>query len=186
VGVRSYTVLPDDFYLLCSDGLTDVLEEPQIVEGLELVKVPEEQSRLLADLAKSAGADDNIAALVISCKSPAGASSKIKRQPLRVRPQPQRVTAPPASTSEGSSPEIIIIGPEPDDDVSSPEIHVVPAESSSAKLVATMQGFLGPMRPARKRASRRPRSGETTLLCSSCGGAMAPDAGQCPHCGTTI
>jgi len=184
VSVRSHNVAAGDIYLLCSDGLTDVLDDAQIIEALELVKVPEEQVRLLVDLAKSNGGDDNIAAVVISCKSPSGLVAKAGRTPLRARPQPQRVSAAPAATSEGSSPEIIVIGPEPDDDGES-SIHVVPRESSNAKLVTTMQGFLGPMRPGRKRPPR-PRSGETTLLCSACGGSMPPESAQCPHCGVTI
>ncbi len=185
VSVRSYNVASGDLYLLCSDGLTDVLDEAQIVEALELVKVPEEQVRLLVDLAKSNGGDDNIAAVVISCKAPSGLIAKAGRVPLRVRPQPQRASVPAATGPEGSSPEIIVIGPESEDDGSSP-IHVVPRESSNAKLVTTMQGFLGPMRPGRKRPPARPRSGDTTLLCSACGGSMPPESAQCPHCGVTI
>ncbi|HEY8426954.1 MAG TPA: protein phosphatase 2C domain-containing protein, partial [Sandaracinaceae bacterium] len=66
VSVRTYEVAPGDRYLLCSDGLTDEVDDGQIAQALSLGGTPEEQVRLLIDLATDGGARDNIAVVVLT------------------------------------------------------------------------------------------------------------------------
>jgi protein phosphatase len=68
VGVRpsleldtiSGTVLPQDLFLLCSDGLTDMVEDNEIEDILKKNSKLEEKSLLLVEHAKEAGGKDNI------------------------------------------------------------------------------------------------------------------------------
>jgi protein phosphatase len=73
VGVKK-TIVPDfltgkalegDLFLLCSDGLTDMIADREIVDVLRSVdSVPEKTEKLIA-LAKSAGGRDNITVVLI-------------------------------------------------------------------------------------------------------------------------
>ena len=67
VAVRSLRVLPDDLYLLCTDGLTGALDDERIEEMLGEARLPSDHAKALIDAALSAGAQDNIAALVVAC-----------------------------------------------------------------------------------------------------------------------
>jgi protein phosphatase len=52
--------LPGDLFLLCSDGLTDMVDDPLIQEALSLNGTTREKADKLIALAKSAGGHDNI------------------------------------------------------------------------------------------------------------------------------
>ena len=52
--------LPGDLFLLCSDGLTDMVDDPLIQEALSLNGAIREKADKLIALAKSAGGHDNI------------------------------------------------------------------------------------------------------------------------------
>jgi PPM family protein phosphatase len=54
-----------DRFLLCSDGLTNELEEPEIAQVLSSVSDPQEASDLLVRAARSHGGSDNITAVVV-------------------------------------------------------------------------------------------------------------------------
>ncbi len=54
-----------DVYLLCSDGLTDVLSDEDIAQVLESHEDPEEASQRLVDRAYRRGSTDNITAVVV-------------------------------------------------------------------------------------------------------------------------
>lgn len=51
---------PGDIFLLCSDGLTDMIEDPAIREALLLPLGLEQKADRLIELAKAAGGKDNI------------------------------------------------------------------------------------------------------------------------------
>lgn len=57
----------DDFFLICSDGLSDLLSDKEIAEVLsrETLRL-EEKVRLLVHLAKSHGGQDNITVLLVN------------------------------------------------------------------------------------------------------------------------
>jgi serine/threonine protein phosphatase PrpC len=58
-------VRPGDVFLLCTDGLTDVLEDARLAEIL-LDNDPEDAPYALADAALTAGAEDNVTLIVVA------------------------------------------------------------------------------------------------------------------------
>ena len=61
-----HPVLPNDKYLLCSDGLTGYVTDSEI--GMIVRELPlEEAARLLVNLAKMRGGSDNITVIVVQC-----------------------------------------------------------------------------------------------------------------------
>ena len=62
VGV--YALLPDDLFLLCSDGLTDMLLESTIRGVLTSLKSPEEIAEALVEMANANGGRDNISVIL--------------------------------------------------------------------------------------------------------------------------
>ncbi len=55
---------PGDRYLLCSDGLTDVVSEETLQESLATTATPDDAVELLVELALKGGGPDNITAIV--------------------------------------------------------------------------------------------------------------------------
>ncbi len=142
VSVRTWQVAPKDRYLLCSDGLTDEVEEEQIADALGLASTPEEQVRLLIDLARDAECDDNVAVLVVACDLQPGLSSLPKRVPARSRPRPKREAAAPVPTPaarESDYPEIMIVGHGPTED--STQIHLVPPRPPDPGMLDAVHDF---------------------------------------------
>jgi PPM family protein phosphatase len=135
VSVRSHNVLTGDRYLLCSDGLTNELEDDQIAEVLRLQKPAEAQVRLLLDLALESGAEDNLAALVLACEvSPAASPSSWPKR--RTSQRPPMITLVDSAEGDGpdTGPEIVIVGVEnlPD---------VVPPGSANQELLEALQAI---------------------------------------------
>jgi PPM family protein phosphatase len=62
-------ILPDDVLLLCSDGLTDLVWNDEILETVRTKPSLKEASRALVDLANSRGGHDNITMVLISVPS---------------------------------------------------------------------------------------------------------------------
>ena len=83
-----------DRYLLCSDGLTDEVEDNDIARVLLSVIDPDEAARALVDLANAAGGRDNITAVVLDVVDDGGksrsASAALGRDPVR-QPRPPMV-----------------------------------------------------------------------------------------------
>ncbi len=64
--LQTGTALEGDIFLLCSDGLTDVLSDRDILNVLSTAdKTPQELSELLVNAANSGGGPDNITAVVV-------------------------------------------------------------------------------------------------------------------------
>jgi PPM family protein phosphatase len=59
-----------DTLLLCTDGLTDTVDEARIASVLRLPITPDDQCRILVDLAIEAGSDDDVTALVARYRIP--------------------------------------------------------------------------------------------------------------------
>lgn len=59
VDLRSIAVMPGDIYLLCSDGLTKMVEDRRILDALLLRDAPGDMCDLLISLANGAGGRDN-------------------------------------------------------------------------------------------------------------------------------
>ncbi|MEO7594658.1 MAG: protein phosphatase 2C domain-containing protein [Byssovorax sp.] len=65
VDIRTGRAEPGDVYLLCSDGLTGMVPDVQILEVVGLTDNPQEACELLIAEANDAGGTDNISALII-------------------------------------------------------------------------------------------------------------------------
>ena len=50
--------------LLCTNGLTDVVDDARIADVLRSHRTPDDQCRMLVDLAVDAGGDDDVTAVV--------------------------------------------------------------------------------------------------------------------------
>lgn len=65
VDLREVAVEPGDLYLLCSDGLTTMLDDQQILRQLESGRSLEELCRVLVDDANSRGGLDNVTVVLL-------------------------------------------------------------------------------------------------------------------------
>ncbi|XXT24411.1 Stp1/IreP family PP2C-type Ser/Thr phosphatase [Sorangium sp. So ce429] len=65
VDIRSEPILPGDVFLLCSDGLSGMVSEQQILDVFEITQEPHEACELLIAMANEAGGTDNISALIV-------------------------------------------------------------------------------------------------------------------------
>ena len=96
VSVRSMELLAGDRFLLCTDGLTRVLDDDGIWEVMCLSHKPERQVRLLIDLAITGAPTDNLAVVILACDGPKGAAAQEERaamRPPRLRGRPKPKTA---------------------------------------------------------------------------------------------
>jgi len=144
VSVRTHRVWPGDRYILCSDGLTDSLDDDTIADKLGAVALtPDSVVRGLIDAALFTGADDNIAALVlIAEKADEGATQPARRGGRMKQSSKPMIDLPEMRGTLGSAPEILITNVEEelgDDD--EPQITVVPAEGGTPTLMDAFAGL---------------------------------------------
>ena len=64
VDAEEHVLFPRDIILLCSDGLTRMVTDPEIAGTLQAETDPEKAARRLVDLAKESGGQDNITVIV--------------------------------------------------------------------------------------------------------------------------
>ena len=69
-----HDVLPGDTYLLCSDGLSDMLDDESIAQLLMGAETLPEAAGALIDAANDAGGKDNISVVLARVSGPAGAT----------------------------------------------------------------------------------------------------------------
>lgn len=98
VAVQSVALAHGDRYLLCSDGLTDQLEEEQIADALRQQLKPEALVKLLFEIAHAEKARDNLAVIVLDVQ--ALGDNDWPTPSLRARPEARR---------DRDAPEIVII-----------------------------------------------------------------------------
>lgn len=67
VDILSMTMEKDDIFILCTDGLTNMLDENEIVE-IAKNNDPDAACMQLIDAAKKQGGEDNITVIVIKCE----------------------------------------------------------------------------------------------------------------------
>jgi PPM family protein phosphatase len=65
VDIRSEHVEPGDAFLLCSDGLSGMISEDQMLEVFDITEDPREACELLIAMANEAGGTDNISAVIV-------------------------------------------------------------------------------------------------------------------------
>ena len=162
MSMRSLRVLPGDSYLLCSDGLSDVLDEDRLLAILCEAHSPEDQVRALLDgsAGEVLGAQDNTAAIVVECKESGLRSS---REGLRAQSPSEPLPLPATRLPYSSSPEIIIVGV---------ETHVVPTQSASASSLDALGRFSRLRSPARVTAHPR-ASAAREAACRICPSTLA-------------
>jgi len=97
VSMRSHRVLGGDRYLLCSDGLSGVINQEQIVTLLDQATPPGTIVKHLISLVNQCGAPDNISAIVIAVDGQP--SRELLAGRLRQAPMPRE-----------SDPELLILG----------------------------------------------------------------------------
>ena len=83
VDTKQEELRKDDLLLLCSDGLTNMLTEHQILWLLRPALSLEELCRRLLQSANEAGGTDNITAILIRAVGPAGARKEQERLPTQ-------------------------------------------------------------------------------------------------------
>ena len=69
-----HDVMPGDVYLLCSDGLSDMIDDETISQLLQSRELLPEAASALVDAANEAGGKDNISVVLVRVRGPAGAA----------------------------------------------------------------------------------------------------------------
>ncbi len=70
VDILEEPTLPDDIFMLCSDGLTDLVSDTEIQEILGMLNDLNYAAQKLVDLAKKYGGSDNISVILIRVLTP--------------------------------------------------------------------------------------------------------------------
>lgn len=143
VTVRTLDLAPLDRFVLCSDGVTDVLSDDEIAEVLSTTVRAEETARMLVQRALAAPADDNIAVVVVRVDTSRGVAAVPKRHATRPPPAPRRASRPPPRSDDDA--EIIMVDDEAEG--SDPEIVVVPANAGRSEVMAAFKGSVPRPRP---------------------------------------
>ncbi|MBH1966349.1 MAG: Stp1/IreP family PP2C-type Ser/Thr phosphatase [Comamonadaceae bacterium] len=81
--IQTFSILPGDTYLLCSDGLTDMLTDPQIAEVLESVPQIEVLAARLVERANANGGHDNVTVALMHAEEmpkKSGFVAKLRKQ----------------------------------------------------------------------------------------------------------
>lgn len=75
IEIQTYDTAPDDLYLLCSDGLTDMLGDAKLAALLRYGQCLQTLARTLIDEANTQGGRDNISVLLTRCAAAASEGS---------------------------------------------------------------------------------------------------------------
>jgi protein phosphatase len=73
---HQHEVMPGDLYLMCSDGLSDMLDDAGIAQVLQAHDSLETSSRALIDAANDAGGKDNISVILVRASGGASAPAR--------------------------------------------------------------------------------------------------------------
>ena len=68
--VQEFRTRPDDVYLLCSDGLSDLVDDEAITAKLAVGSSPPERIKVLIDAANANGGRDNISVIIVVVGEP--------------------------------------------------------------------------------------------------------------------
>lgn len=176
VSLRSLSTRPGDRYLLCSDGVTNCLDDQTISDLLRVSKTPDEAVRALIDTCNEGGAPDNLAAIVVDLVPPPGEPMFPSHTYTPANAPKARVVRSPI---DESAPEIVILGLDEGDGDDSTSFRVIPAESSSPNLLADLGNYAAPLR---KKTPPPIPPAATAQNCRACGKPMGHSL-VCPSCG---
>jgi PPM family protein phosphatase len=145
VDTWSYPVRPDDVLLLCSDGLTSMLNEARIEQILQENPTLQRAAERLIDAANAAGGRDNITVVLFRVEEVGGAAGV---------EQPTMVSATAPATSEQTRPpaEETPVAPPPPREGVSTTAPAAPASSATRVPLARTQGRSDPsgVKPRRR------------------------------------
>lgn len=125
ISLRSHAVVAGDRFLLCSDGLTGMLQAATIAEILAEKAAPEAIVHRLVGEANSNGGHDNIGVLVVECTDGPVTDSV---------PPPTARESTPGREAETTDPELLILGIE--------ELDSLNAASASDELLLALEGLV--------------------------------------------
>jgi serine/threonine protein phosphatase PrpC len=80
---HQHDVLPGDVYLLCSDGLSDMLDDPSIAQVMQAHDGLESCTRALIEAANDAGGKDNISVVLVRASGGASTPARASWWPFR-------------------------------------------------------------------------------------------------------
>ncbi len=80
---HQHDVQPGDLFLMCSDGLSDMLDDAGIAQVLQVHESLEAAGTALIDAANDAGGKDNISVILVRASGGAGASAIRSWWPFR-------------------------------------------------------------------------------------------------------
>ena len=69
VDVMGLVAEPGDTFILCSDGLANMVEDRELLETVRSTRRIEDVPQALIDLANERGGDDNITAIVVQTRA---------------------------------------------------------------------------------------------------------------------
>jgi serine/threonine protein phosphatase PrpC len=144
VDMRTEKTLPGDVYLLCSDGLSGMVSDPDIGDVLGISEQVSDACEVLVAMANDAGGTDNISALVMRVLEPEPAPALGLSMPS-VRPG----ASAPRSGPPAADLEIAVAEAEVDADVftdgagSAAEVHRVTSTRPPPILVADAEDDIG-------------------------------------------
>ncbi|MFK7998244.1 MAG: PP2C family serine/threonine-protein phosphatase [Polyangiales bacterium] len=195
VSIQSHALVPGDRYLLCSDGLTDELDEEQIADALRQSVRPPALVKLLLDIADAPNARDNTAVIVFDTH--AIGDVDWPTPPLRARPM---------KITEVSDPEILIVDdpdveksvvvqgttlPQDLDEDEPPtteiplpevEIKVLPEGSGNKKGLEAVQMLMKQIPSEARPGEERDPTMRFRRKCPSCGSLYDGKKNACPNC----
>lgn len=158
VSLRSLDLALEDRFLLCSDGLTDVLSDEEIAETMLSTAGPRESAYTLLARAKGMPLDDNCSLVVVRVVAAIGVTAVPKR--YATRPAPGSRSPEPASEeapidSGQTDPEIVIVDQDAFSD-DEPSIHIVPTNARTSGALAWQDIMIpAPRRSLRDRVRAR-------------------------------
>lgn len=91
-----------DRVLLCSDGLTTMLENPEVSRILSSERDPQRAAQGLVDAANEAGGEDNITAIVVDLESGADEADAATSNAVAAPPRTRQDTNPAATTKRST------------------------------------------------------------------------------------
>lgn len=174
VSVRSLDIALGDVFVLCTDGLTDVLSDEEIAEILLTTTSVRGQVAALLERAREVPAEDNVAVAIVRFEAPPGAFAFPKRHATRPHPtRPPSAPAVPAVPGDSwHDPEIVLVDIEPDDD--EPTLHIVSSVAAPASvppsMLSALHDVVGP-----KPRKRFPRPSSEAASAPPGGLAPTPD-----------
>jgi PPM family protein phosphatase len=114
VDLETIDLRAGDRVLFCSDGLTDMLREPEIGDILRDERDPDAAAQQLVDAANAAGGSDNITVLVIDIEDDRSGDADAPEPPADADADAVDETPAPTSSEDVTEPVPVVVDDEPE------------------------------------------------------------------------